>query len=170
MNEASGIWNSIHYPYRFTEEISPANISSNISPSKISPVNNNAVGCVVARAPYTIARVSCSSEWHKRRYMCHRTALVGVLVKIALHVQHHEGRCTLYIGERAARARAFRLSLLVVSLSLCVSLSRRVSSLPAFCFRFAGSRVLHSSLLSTILLAIFCWQYFFRTPSLSSLE
>ena len=39
------------------------------------------------------------------------TALVRVLVKIALHLQHHEGRCalSLYIytvGERAARARA----------------------------------------------------------------
>ena len=56
---------------------------------------------------------------------------------------------------------SFRLSLLVVSLSLCVSLSTRVSSLTALCFRpcrrflsairLAGSCVLHSSLLSTLL-------------------
>ena len=37
---------------------------------------------------------------------------------------------------RARRtSSSFSLSLLVVSLSLCVSLSTRVSSLPAFCFR-----------------------------------
>ena len=34
------------------------------------------------------------------------TAPVGVLVEIALHLQDHDGRCALYIKERAARARA----------------------------------------------------------------
>ena len=39
------------------------------------------------------------------------------------------------IVEHAERARAFWLSLLVFLLSLCVSVSRRFSSLPALCFR-----------------------------------
>ena len=38
--------------------------------------------------------------------MCAITAVVGVLVEIAFHVQHHDGCCALYIGERGARARA----------------------------------------------------------------
>ena len=97
------------------------------------------------------------------------TAPVGVLVKIDLHVQHHEGRCALSLNRRARRtSSSFRLSLLVVSLSLCVSFKTcfvsavvLLSSLPALCFlpcrrflsafRLAGSRVLHSSLLSTLL-------------------
>ena len=40
-----------------------------------------------------------------------------------------------YIAERAPRARAFWLSLLVFSLSHCVSVSRRFSSLSALSFR-----------------------------------
>ena len=59
---------------------------------------------------------------------------------------------SFYIAERAARARAFSLSLLVFSLSLCVSVSRRFSSLPALCFRLcrrSASRLCrHSRLVS----------------------
>ena len=49
---------------------------------------------------------------------------------------------SFYIAERAPRARAFWLSLLVFALSLCVSLSRQVSSLLALsrsAFVSAGS-------------------------------
>ena len=55
-------------PNGFTEEMSPVNnIASKISPGKISPVNNIAVGGVVSHAPYAIVGVSCSSERRKRR-------------------------------------------------------------------------------------------------------
>ena len=43
---------------------------------------------------------------------------------------------SFYIAERTPRARAFWLSLLAFSLSLCVSVPRRFSSLPALCISF----------------------------------
>ena len=62
-----------------------------------------------------------------------QSAPVGVLVEINLHVQRN--RCALsYISKRAARTRAFALSLLVYA-TLCVSLSLPAIflSLPALC-------------------------------------
>ena len=52
------------------------------------------------------------------------TAPVGVLVEIALHVQH-----------QGSTSSSIWLSLLLFLLSLCVSVSRRFSSPPALCFR-----------------------------------
>ena len=46
---------------------------------------------------------------------------------------------SLYIQERAARNRVLGGHCSWFSLSLCVSLSRRVSSLPALCFRLCRS-------------------------------
>ena len=59
---------------------------------------------------------------------------------------------SFYIVERAARARAFGCHCSCFSLSLCVSVSRRFSSLPALCFRLcqrSASRLCrHSRLVS----------------------
>ena len=138
------------------------------------------VGGVVTRARLMQSRAWAARVSGARGARCAPlTAPVGVLVEIALHVQHHQGRCALSLYRRARRTSSnFRLSLLVFSLSLCVSLSRRVSPLPALCsrlcsrlcsafvsagassLRFVGATlsrsvsvfadVLHSSLLSTL--------------------
>ena len=88
---------------------------------------------------------------------------------------------SFYIAERAARARAFWLSLLVFALSHCVSLSRRVSSLPALAFcsrlcrrsafvsagaisqRFVSVGSLDSALVSALLLSHLCLGYTSRS-------
>ena len=65
---------------------------------------------------------------------------------------------SFYIAERAALARAYLLSLLVFTLSLCVSVSIRFSSLPALCFRLcrhSASR-LCSALLSSLVWSLLC--------------
>ena len=71
------------------------------------------------------------------------TAPVGLLVEITFHVLHDGSRCALSI-QQSAPHELEHLAVIarVLSLSLCVSVSRRVSSLPALCSRLCRGSVL----------------------------
>ena len=99
------------------------------------------VGGVVTRV-HLIQQRACCDRGDSR---VHLRASVGVLVEITLHVLHDGSRCALSI-QQSAPHELERLVVIarVLSLSLCVSVSRRVSSSRRSAFVSAG--VLFSSL------------------------